>query len=143
MLEFPVTDILENGAMLVFHDLLDSVLEVRTAQKRGIESFARGEEFAGFVDERFDTAGARSDILRLDVEDRAHIFDLGVKAGHLPHIILARRKISTSQIPASLAPGLAFKHAVPQEVKGLLDNLVAFQERTMAVGKDDKIVHAR
>jgi hypothetical protein len=83
-------DVAQNGPVLLFHEVYDPLLEVGALKMGMIEGFSRSEELAGFVDQRFDVTGGRTDVLSLDIKDGALVANFVAQALHdallYPHL---------------------------------------------------------
>ena len=82
MIEPAGLDVAQNGPVLLFHEVYDPLLEVGAIKVGIIEGFSRSEELAGFVDQRFDVAGGRPDVLSLDIKDGALVANFVAQALH-------------------------------------------------------------
>ena len=82
MVEPARLNIVQNGPVLLFHEVYNPLREVGAAKMGIIEGFAGGEKLAGFVDKGFDVTGSRPDVLSLDIKDSALMADLVTQAFH-------------------------------------------------------------
>ena len=75
-----VGDFFEDGAVLLLDDFADLVMQGGAAEKGGVVSSPRRENFAGSIDDGFHVMGACALILCLNVECRSLMFDFGIEA---------------------------------------------------------------
>jgi hypothetical protein len=94
-IEFAFFDFLQDGVVLLDDDTFDFAGEIRAVQERGIKSFPRGENLAGFVDGRFHIVGWSPSILCLDVEIDTASGNGCVVSCHSLFIILPLKRISS------------------------------------------------